>query len=61
MVSSRWCNGIPLPDVVERLGMLHDHIFQQCSTSARDLSLLLSMLAGEKPEGGAFPITLTLE
>ena len=60
-VSSRWCNGIALPDVVDRLGMLHDHIFQQCSISARDMSLLLRMLAGDKPGGGAFSITLTLE
>jgi len=37
-----------------------NNLFQQCLTSAKDLSLLLSMLAGDTTTG-AFPVKLVLE
>ena len=60
-VSIRWCNGIPLPEVGARIAAVHDNFLKQCNTSAQDLTVLLTLLAGEKPGGGSFPVTLTLE
>ena len=59
-VSSRWCHRIQLSDIGENMDAVISNLFQQCLTSAKDLSLLLSMLAGDTTTG-AFPIKLVLE